>query len=124
MSGRMLIDPSATTVSLGKATLSVDPLTRKGELYVGSYQLKVMPYFFMSETGALELEVSEVTMQKILNGEPAAFTGKASNNKHGKPKVIAGEIRPSTKTQGNVTFSVETDNGLMTFDTTYHIGGS
>ena len=116
----LLIDPSSSTVSFGKAYLTVHPLVHKGKLYMGDYQLSVVPYFFMSEKGILELDAPDDAMQKLLGGTTVAFTGKASNNKQGKPKVITGKITPATKTQGNVTFSVETDNGPMVFNTSYH----
>jgi hypothetical protein len=116
ISHKMCVDPSESSVSLGKAYLTVNPLVLTGKFYTGDYQLKVVPYFFMSETGALQLNVPA-----DLSGTTAAdFTGTASNNKHGKPKIITGKITPSTPTQGNVTFSVETDNGRMIFNTSYH----
>jgi hypothetical protein len=40
---RLFIDPSSTTVRLGKATLIVSPLSRRRGDYVGDYQLKVRP---------------------------------------------------------------------------------
>ena len=119
---KLIIDPSSSSVSLGKAYLTVDPLVHKGKLYVGDYQLSVVPYFFMSEKGTLELDASDDVLRKFLGGAVAVFTGKASNNKQGKPKVITGKISPSTKTGGGVTFSVQTDNGPMVFNTSYHLG--
>jgi hypothetical protein len=119
---KLLIDPSSTSVSLGKVSLSVDPLNHKGGVYVGDYQLKVVPYFFRSEKGTLKLEASDDTMHKLLGGIPVKFTGKASNNKNGKPKVITGNATPLTNDKGSVTFSVETDNGPMIFKTSYHVG--
>src|SRR5437868_13088479 len=50
---KLFIDPSSTSVRLGKATLIVSPLTRRGRNYIGDYQLEVSPYFFKSETGSL-----------------------------------------------------------------------
>src|SRR6266403_2694798 len=40
---KLFIDPSSTSVRLGKATLIVSPLTRRGGNYIGDYQLKVRP---------------------------------------------------------------------------------
>jgi hypothetical protein len=119
---RLFIDPSSSNVSFGKAYLTVDPLVHKGKLYVGAYQLTVEPYFFMSEKGILELEAPDDALHQLLGGTAEAFTGKASNNKQGAPKVITGKITPSTKKQGSVTFSVTTDNGRMIFNTSYHFG--
>jgi hypothetical protein len=116
------IDPSSTTVSLGKASLIVNPLTHKGKFYGGDYQLKVVPYFFQSEKGTLELEASDDTVHKLLGGIALEFTGKATNNKNGKPKVITGKATPLTNEKGSLTFSIVTDNGPMVFDTSYPFG--
>lgn len=120
ISRRMFIDPSATTVSLGKVNLLVRPLTRKGKFYVGDYQLKVVPYFFKSEKGMLELEAPDEDVQKLAEGIAVDFKGKATNTKNGRPKAIIGKITPSDKVKGTVIFSVETDNGQMVFKTSYH----
>ena len=52
---KLFINPSSTSVRLGKATLIVSPLNHRGGNYVGDYQLKVRPYSFKSETGTLVL---------------------------------------------------------------------
>jgi hypothetical protein len=119
---KLFIDESSSSVSFGKAYLTVDPLIHKGQLFLGGYKLTVVPYFMMSEKGVLELEAPDDVMHKILTGTATAFTGKATNNKHGAPKVITGKMTPSMKNQGDVTFSVQTDNGPMVFNTSYHFG--
>jgi len=119
---KLLIDKSSSSVSFGKVYLTVGPLTYKNHLYLGDYKLSVVPYFTMSEKGVLALDAPDDVMQKLLEGVATAFTGKASNNKQGKPKMINGKIMPSTKTHGSVTFSVQTDNGPAVFNTSYHFG--
>jgi hypothetical protein len=117
---RIFVDPSSTTVSHNKVRLIVGPLTHLGKFYVGSYQLKVFPYFFKSETGTLKLEAPDEAVRKFGEGTEMKFTGKATNNKGAKDKVITGKATPSDKDKGSLIFSLETDNGRMTFKTTYH----
>lgn len=117
---RMFVDPSSTTVSHNKVRLIVGPLTHQGKFYVGSYQLKVFPYFFKSETGTLKLEAPDEAGRKFAEGTEVKFTGKATNNKGAKDKVITGKATPSDKDKGSLIFSLETDNGRMTFKTSYH----
>src|SRR6476661_1847133 len=57
---KLFIDPSSTSLLLGKARLIVSPLTHRNGNYVGDYQLKVRPYFFKSETGTLLLAASMI----------------------------------------------------------------
>ena len=117
---RMFVDPSSTTVSHNKVTLIVQPLSHKGKFYVGSYRLKVFPYFFKSETGTLKLNAPDEGFWKFAGGTEVKFTGKARNNKGAKDKVITGKATPSDKDKGSLIFSLETDNGRMTFKTSYH----
>ena len=117
---RMFVDPSSTTVSHNKVRLIVEPLTHQGKFYVGSYRLKVFPYFFKNETGTLKLNAPTEGFQKFAQGTEMKFTGKATNNKGAKDKVITGKATPSDVDKGNLIFSLETDNGRMTFKTSYH----
>ena len=117
---RMFVDPSSTTVSHNKVRLIVEPLTHKGKFYVGSYRLKVFPYFLKSETGTLKLDAPDEGFRKFTEGTEMKFTGKATNNKGAKDKVITGKAKPSDEDKGSLIFSLETDNGRMTFKTSYH----
>ena len=117
---RMFVDPSSTTVSHNKVRLIVAPLTHQGKFYVGSYRLKVFPYFFKSETGTLKLDAPDEGFRKFTEGTEMKFTGKATNNKGAKDKVITGKAMPSDEDKGSLIFSLETDNGRMTFKTSYH----
>ena len=117
---RMFVDPSSTTVSHNTVRLTVEPLTHKGEFYVGSYRLKVFPYFLKSETGTLKLDAPNEGFRKFAGGKEMKFTGKATNNKGAKDKIISGKAMPSDEDKGSLIFSLETDNGRMTFKTFYH----
>ena len=116
---RMIVDPSSSSVALGKANLIVSPLNRAGAAYHGGYQLKVTPYFFKSEKGKLQLGAPDEVVRKLAEGVPVEFTGKATNSGDGKVKVVTGKATPASKDHGKVTFSVDTENGKMVFNTTY-----
>ena len=118
----MFVNASSTTVALGKAGLTVSPLSRKEKLYVGNYQLKVTPYFFKSEKGQLVLGSGEDLFGKLAAGTAVTFTGKATSLKDGKVKVVNGKATPTTNERGAVSFSVITENGPMAFNTTYRLG--
>jgi hypothetical protein len=118
---KVYIDPGSTSVSLGKVSLNVSPLSHVGKFFTGGYAIKVTPYFYKSEKGALELEAAEDIEQKLSEGVPVKFIGKAINVKNGKTKVVVGKATPSGKDQGWVTFSIETTHGMMIFNTTYHL---
>ena len=117
---KLFIDPSSASIALGKASLIVSPLTRRGGNYVGDYQLKVRPYFFKSEKGTLVLAASDDSVRKLQAGTAIDFTGKAVTRKDGKIHVVLGKATPSSGDRGSVTFSIITENGKMVFNTSYH----
>jgi hypothetical protein len=116
----MFVDSSSTKVSLGKVNLIVNPLTHKGNFYLGAYQIKVFPYFFKNEKGALKMEASKNSVLKLSKGIPMNFTGTATNNKTGEMKIVRGKATPLTIDRGVAMFAIITDNGLMVFNTSYH----
>jgi hypothetical protein len=117
---KLVIDPSSTSLTLGKVSLVVSPLTHRDGNYVGSYQLKVRPYFFKSEKGTLLLAASDDSVRKLQAGTAIDFTGKAVTRKDGKTHVVLGKATPSSGDRGSVTFSIITENGKMVFNTSYH----
>ena len=119
---RMFVEPSSTTVYLGKVRLTVDPLCHKGQFYLGAYEIKVVPYSFKNEKGQLRMEISDESYQKLTEGIAVEFTGKAINDKNGTEKVVLGKTMPATGDHGVATFSIVTDHGLMVFNTAYRLG--
>src|SRR5437016_8768092 len=116
---RLFVDPSSTSLLLGKASLIVSPLEYRDNTYTGDYQLKVVPYFFMSQKGPLVLAAPQDSQRRLMEGGAIEFTGVATNQKDGKTKVVTGKITPLTRDGGKVSFSIQTDNGMMAFDTLY-----
>jgi hypothetical protein len=117
----LCIEPSSTSLAGAKADLTVKPLTRQGDNFIGDYQLKVMPYFFKSETGKLSILLSEKLLRQIIGGKPVKFSGFAKTNGDTKTKPINGTVTPSANDCGCVTFSVKTKNGALVFTSPYRI---
>ena len=117
---KLFIDPSSTSVALGKASLIVSPLTHRNGNYVGEYQLKVRPYFFKSEKGSLLLAAPDDSVRKLQAGTAIDFTGKAVTRKDGKTHIVLGKATSSSGDRGRVKFSIITENGKMVFNTSYH----
>ena len=117
---RMFVDPSSTSLALGKASLTVSPLTYQKQTYAGDYQLKVVPFFYNIQSGKLTLAAPDDSVRRHAEGLAVEFTGEAVNQKDGKTKAIKGKITPITKDRGTVVFSIATDNGELVFNTSYH----
>jgi len=119
---RLFVDPCSTWVSLGKVRLIISPLTLKGKFYLADYQIKVVPYFLKNEKGTMVLDASDPMVRKLLKGTAVPITGKATNTRNGRIKVINGMATPSGNDRGTVTVSIATENGLLVFNSFYHFG--
>ncbi len=119
---KFFIEPSSSSLAGGRARLTVGTLSRQGGALIGSYQIKVTPYFFKNEKGRLSIMLSEPSLRKLLQGIPAEFTGEAKTDRTNKTRPITASATPSTKDRGALVISVATENGKLLFETSYRIG--
>jgi hypothetical protein len=120
--GGFFIDPSSTSIKGGKASLIVGALRRNAGTYIGDYQLKVSPYFFMSEMGTLSMIVSDESLRKLTQGISVSVTGQATTKKSGKTRAVNAKLTPAAKDRGSVTFSFIEDDTKLIFKTFYQFG--
>ena len=120
ISRRMFVDPSSTWVSLGKVSLIVSPLTLKGNFTLRITRTQGRALFFKKREGHHGIGCVRPMVRKLLKGTTATFTGKATNTKNGRIKVVTGKTTPSANDRGSVTFSIVTENGPMVFNSFYH----
>src|SRR5688500_14947437 len=73
----LVIERSSTRVSAAKATLTIEPLVRTNQFFAGQYDMKVSPFFFKSESGQLEILVSDESLAKAGKGQSVEITGTA-----------------------------------------------
>ena len=117
----LVIDRSFTRVSTAKATLIIQPLVRKGEIFAGDYEMKVTPYFFKSESGKLEIHVSEESLTKAEKGIPVEITGTALTNGETVKRKINARATPTDKTSGELKVWFMADERQMVFNTSYRL---
>ncbi len=116
----IIIDRSSTVVSGAKATLSISPLRRTGNVYAGEYQMKVSPYFFKNEKGRLAIVVSDESLGKVTNGLAAEITGTAtSSGKGGQTRRIDATAVPADNDRGALKLWFTSGNNKMVFNTSY-----
>jgi|SRR5688572_20927503 len=118
---RLVIDRSFTRVSGAKATLTIDPLIRNGESFQGDYQMKVTPFFFKSETGKLEIFVSNDSLAKATNGIPVDITGTALTHGEEVKRKVNARATPRAKDSGELKVWFKVDERDMVFQTTYRL---
>ena len=118
---RLLIDRSSTRVSGAKATLTIDPLIRTGECFAGDYHMKVTPFFFKSETGKLEIFVSNELHAKASNGIPVEITGTALTDGEDLKRKVNARATPRDKDRGELKVWFKVYEREMVFQTTYRL---
>ncbi len=113
------VAPAKTSLYLGSATLTLPAFSRHGGHYTSFYAAKVFPYFFYNETGHLQIEISDEALQRLAQGEPIDFQGRAERA-DGAPRRVSGRATPldphSGKIKVRVTYSPRIE---LIFNTTY-----
>lgn len=121
INSKLFIAPSSSKLSGGVAKLVVGTLSRDAFEYVGNYRIRVFPYFFKNESGRLFIKVSEAALRRMVRGHVTNFSGHARTHGSGLTRKISAQARPSKNGRGSLTFTVETENGPLVFNTSYRI---
>ena len=118
---RMHIDPSSTQVLVGEAQLSVDPLTRSGDGFNGTYRLEVSPIPVGSESGKFSVNLSDEQLRQLTGGQPVEFTGQAASTSgnHSELRIVA--TPKGTGGSGALRIHVASKKGNLVFQTAYRL---
>ena len=115
------IEPSTTGVPLGKAHLTVDPLTHGRDGLQGGYKVDVSPMSFASEQGRLTISASGETLRKLAEGQEVSFTGQAVST-GGNTSSVQGTATPGKeKDGGSIRVRIDSKKGKLVFKTTYRL---
>lgn len=87
------VEPTATSIYIGKVSLAMPPFTRRDGIFTTAYTAKVFPFFFYSERGNISIEFSDEQLQKLEHGETVYFKGHASST-DGDDRRIEGRAVP------------------------------
>ena len=122
---RLTVAPSSASLAGGKARLTTAELRRAAGKYTGEYQLKVVPYFFKSETGSLTITASDDSLKTLAAGTAVNFVGKAVTAGTGKTRSIKVKATPvgPNSTKGSIRISIPTVNGELVFESEYAFRG-
>jgi hypothetical protein len=122
---RIAIQPASASLAGGKAHLTTTGLQRTGGKYAGNYQLKVVPYFFKSESGTLSVVVPDELLRKLVDGKAVSFAGKAVTSGSKTTRAVRVKATPAAAdaAKGSMTISIPTENGELVFATEYTLGG-
>lgn len=119
-SPRVLVAPMKTSIYIGSVTLSTTDFLQQDESFVASYEAKVWPWFFWSETGKITIKLPVTELTRLALGQPVEFTGEAANDKR-KPRTVTGRAQPATGTGGKIKVRVMADGIELIFNGTYQL---
>ena len=115
------LEPATTKVALiGKARLSVDPLTRGDGGLHAPYKVDVSGLPTGSEHGQFKIAVSGADFDKLAAGQAVNFSGQAVSSE-GNQSSVHGTATPSGKDGGAIKVKVDSKKGKLVFNTTYKV---
>ena len=118
---RIGVAPMKTSIYVGSIKLTTGVLERQGSSFSTTYEAKVLPWFFWSESGRITINLSDAEFANLAQGHTAQFTGDAVNQKD-KPRKVTGRAQPADATSGKIKVRVMADGIELIFNGTYHLG--
>lgn len=107
-----------TSIYVGSVTLTTGVFQREGDKFTTTYEAKVWPWFFWSETGRITITLPYANLEKLARGERIEFTGEALNHKH-KPRHVTGRADRTDAANGRIKVRIGVDDTELVFNTTY-----
>lgn len=112
------VPPIKTSIYVGSVTLTTDVFRRDGDVFHSTYEAKVWPWFFWSETGRITIRLPYAELEKLARGERVQFTGEAMNHKD-KPRHVTGHADRGDDTSGRIKVRIGVDDTEIIFNGTY-----
>lgn len=115
---RVSVPTMKTSIYVGSVTLGTGTFERNGEQWATTYEAKVFPWFFWSETGRITIKVPEADLARLAKGETVEFTGEAFNHKN-KPRKVTGRAQPADPASGKIKVRIHVDDVELIFNGAY-----
>lgn len=112
------VAPVKTSIYVGSVTLTTGVFRRDGDKFETTYEAKVRPWFFWSETGRITIILPYASLAKLTQGERVEFTGEALNHKN-KPRHITGYAERADAANGKIKVRIGVDDTELIFNSTY-----
>ena len=119
-SPRVLVAPMKTSIYIGSVTLTTTDFLQADESFAATYEARVRPWFFWSETGRISIKLPVTDLTRLALGQPIEFTGEAANHK-GKPRTVTGRAQPADGTSGKIKVRITADGIELVFNGTYQL---
>ncbi len=117
---RATVGAMKTSIYVGNVTLTTSEFLRDGDAFSATYEAKVWPWFFWSESGKITITLKEADNAALRRTETREFTGEAFNQKH-KPRKITGRAQPADANSGKIKVRINVDDVELIFNGTYKL---
>lgn len=115
---RVNVSPMKTSIYVGSVRLTAGPFVRDGERFSTTYEAKVVPWFFWSETGQITIKLPLAELTRLASGQTVEFTGEAANHKN-KPRQVTGRAQPADAVSGKIKVRILADGYELIFNGSY-----
>ena len=112
-----------TSIYVGSVTLTPGVFRREGDKFSATYEAKVWPWFFWSETGQITIFLGEAELEKLARGERIEFAGQAFNHKK-KSRKVTGRAEFLNGASGKIKVRIGVDDMELTFNGTYRFNNA
>ena len=117
------VAPMKTSIYIGSVTLTAAEFRRVGDKFATTYEAKVRPWFFWSETGRASITVPQADLERLARGERVEFTGEGTNQKN-KPRKITGYAERADGATGKIKVRLSADGIELVFNGTYRFNNA
>jgi hypothetical protein len=118
---RVTIGTMKTSIYVGSVTLTTAQFTRQDSTLSSTYEARVFPWFFWSETGRISITLTDAELARVARGETTDFTGEAHNHRD-KPRRVTGRAYPAGVNTGKIKVRIHVDDIELIFNGTYAFG--
>jgi len=117
------ISPVKTSIYVGSVTLTTSEFRREGDKFNATYEARVRPWFFWSETGRITISLPQTDLERLARGERIEFTGQAFNHKN-KPRQVTGRADRIDAATGKIKVRIGVDDTELIFNATYRFSAA
>ncbi|MEY3774166.1 MAG: hypothetical protein RLZZ129_946 [Verrucomicrobiota bacterium] len=120
---RVRVEPMKTSIYVGSVRLVPSTFERVGEDFTATYEARVFPWAFWSESGRIRLQIPATDLARLAHGEVIDFTGDAQNHR-GKPRQVTGRAYPEGAATGKIKVRIAVDDVELIFNGRYEFPSS
>ena len=117
---RVVVAPMKTSIYVGSVTLTTTDFLAQDEGFQATYEAKVRPWFFWSETGRITIRLPATELARLTQGHAIEFTGEATNHRN-KPRTVTGRAQPAGANSGKIKVRIMADGIELIFNGSYQL---